>query len=361
MSSADLLLVGGGHTHLHVVTRAAELRAAGYRVRLLAPATFTYSGVASATAAGSMPAAVGTVDVSALTRAHGVEHVEATLVGLDLETRRATTSTGAVLPYDVLSLNLGSVVAPHEMDIDPVVVRVKPLADLVALDGRLRSVPGQRAVVTVVGGGATGLEMAAHLSRRDDVALVRIVESGPRLGPDLPAGARRRLLRLLAERGVELHVGRCVAAIEATRLRCEDGSVLEHDVALLATGLVAPPLVAGLGLGSDAGVPVRATLQHRERDEVYAVGDCAQFLPSPLPRVGVHGVRQAPVLVDSLLARRAGTQLPVYEPQRHALAVLDLGGGVALAVRGRWWFYGVPALRLKRWLDRRWLRRYTAG
>ncbi len=358
MRATDLLLVGAGHTHLHVVTRAAQLRDAGFRVRLLAPSTFRYSGVASATAAGSLPSGAGTIDVSALTRTHGVEHVEATLVGLDLGSRRATTSTGEVLAYDVLSLNLGSVVASHAMDVHPDVVRVKPLADLAVLDTRLRAVPGRRAVVTVVGGGTTGLEMAAHLATRADVALVRIIESGPHLGADLPAGARRRLLRVLRERGVEVHVGRSVREIGALRVTCADGSTLEHDVALLATGLVAPPLLAELGLGSPAGVPVRATLQHRDHDEVYALGDCAHFLPSPLPRVGVHGVRQAPVLVDSLLARRQGADLPVYEPQRHALAVLDLGGGVALAVRGRWWLYGAPALRLKRWLDRRWLRLY---
>ncbi len=359
MTAADLLLVGAGHAHLHLVTRAAELRVAGYRVRLLAPGTFRYSGVASATAAGTLPTDVGQIDVSALARAHDVEHVEGTLAGIDLATRSATTSTGLVLDYDVLSLNLGSVVASHAMEVDPAVVRVKPLVDLGRLSNRLSSAQGRRAVVTVVGGGATGLEMAAHLATHDDVSLVRIVEAGPNLGPDLPASARRRLLRLLADRGVESHVGLRVAAIEATQLRCEDGLLLGHDVALLATGLVAPRLVADLGLGDIDGVPVRATLQHIDHDEIYAVGDCAHFLPSPLPRVGVHGVRQAPILLRSLIARREGEVLPVYEPRRFALAVLDLGGGVGLAVRGRWWLYGPSALALKRWLDRRWLRQYV--
>lgn len=352
-----LLLVGAGHTHLEVVTRSGELREAGYRVRLLAPATFHYSGMASATAAGSLPGGSGTVDVVALARAHAVEHVVSTLVGLDLDARTATTSTGAVLEYDVVSLNLGSVVAEHGVEVDPAVVRVKPLADLADLTERLE-VLGGAARVTVVGAGSTGLEMAAHLATRADVATVRIVESGDRLGPDLPPGAARRVLRLLERRGVEVRLGCRVVAIGPDRLQCEDGSVVEHDVALLASGLVAPPLVAALGLGTDAGVPVGATLQHVERDEVYAVGDCALFTPSPLPRVGVHGVRQAGVLVGSLLARVRDQELPVYRPQRHALAVLDLGGGAALAVRGRWWVYGSAALRLKRVIDMRWLRRY---
>lgn len=52
----DLLLVGAGHSPLHVVRRAVELTAAGYRVHLLAPRFFDYSGVASATAPVCCPA-----------------------------------------------------------------------------------------------------------------------------------------------------------------------------------------------------------------------------------------------------------------------------------------------------------------
>lgn len=359
MTPVHLLLVGAGHAHLEVVARAAELRAAGYRVLLLAPGRFRYSGVASASAAGALPPGAGRIDVAALARAHDVTHVDDTLVGIDLAARRATTSTGEILAYDVVSLNLGSVAATYGMRLDDTVVRIKPLAGLAGLDDRLRAVPGRRASVTVVGGGATGIELAAHLARRDDVARVRLVEAGQLLGPDLPAGARRRVSRLLVDRGVDVHLGCRVVGIEAGRVQGADGRVLAHDVALLATGLVAPPVLSDLGLGTADGVPVRATLQHVAHDEVYAVGDCAHFLPTPLARVGVHGVRQAPVLVRSLVARLAGGDLPVYDPPRVALSVLDLGGGVGLAVRGRWWTYGRPSLTLKRWIDRRWLRRYS--
>ena len=193
---------------------------------------------------------------------------------------------------------------------------------------------------------------------RPDVARVALVHSGSTIGADLPAGARKRVARLLAARGVDVRVERAVREIGERGLVCEDGTEVSHDVALLAAGLSAPPLLADLGLGDARGVPVRATLQHVDRDEVYATGDCARFLPRPLPRVGVHGVRQGPVLLASLLARLRGEALPVYQPQRRALSILDLGDGVGLAVRGRWWWFGSAALRLKRRIDERWLMIY---
>ena len=356
-----LLLVGAGHAHLFVVKHAGELAAAGYRVQLLSPRFFEYSGVASATAAGVLPQEAGRIDVRALAGVSGVELHEATLVRLDLDARTAVASDGAALSYDVLSLNVGSVVAAVPgMLVDPAAVRVKPLGGLAELDERLRDPARSGADVTIVGGGATGLELAAHLAVRRDVGRVRVVESGRDVGGGLPPGAGRRLDRLLAQRGVDVRKRCAVTDVGERRVVCADGTEIPHDVALMATGLSAPPLLAELGLGDEHGVPVRDTLQHIDRDEVYAVGDCANFTSQTLPRIGVHGVRQGPVLLRSLLDRRRGRPLPAYQPQRRALSVLDLGDGVGLAVRGRWWWYGASALRLKRFIDRRWLAQYQA-
>ena len=359
----ELLLVGAGHTHLHVVKHAAELRAAGYRVSLLAPRWFHYSGLASAIATGDLPASGGRIDVAALAREAGVRFHDGTLVAMDPGGRVARTGDGSEIGYDVVSLNLGSVVtAPPGATVHPGVLRVKPLSSLNELMDRLAVTAHEGgSQVTVVGGGASGLELAAHLAVRPEVAHVHLLEAGPRVGADLPHGARRRLERLLARRGVRVSTGCAVKRMGVHVSSCADGAELRHDAAVLASGLTAPPLLAELGLGDAAGVPVRATLQHAEHDHIYAVGDCAHFLPRPLPRIGVHGVRQGPVLHASLLARAAGRPLPAYRPQRRALAILDLGGGRGLATWGRWWWEGRAALRLKRRIDRRWLRSYRAA
>ncbi|QZY30116.1 NAD(P)/FAD-dependent oxidoreductase [Nocardioides coralli] len=358
MTTTRLLLVGAGHAHLEVVRRAGELIAAGYEVTLLAPDTFHYSGLASATAAGAVPARQASIDVAGLARAHGVRHHHGLLTALDPHLRTATTDDGVTLGHDVVSLNVGSVVGEEGLEVDDSVVRVKPLAGLGRLAARLAGAPVDGLRVTVVGGGSTGLELAAHLASRPEVGTLVLLE-GARIGSDLPRGARRHVLSLLRRRGVQVRERTPVRSIGRDRSTLADGSTVPHDVALLATGLVAPPWLGRLGLGDHRGVPVGPTLRHPEHDHVHAVGDCAHFLPGPLPKIGVHGVRQAPVLVDSLLSRARGGPAPVYRPQRRALAVLDLGDGHGLAVRGRLWWAGGSALRLKRRIDRRWMARYA--
>lgn len=348
-----LVLVGAGHAHLHLLRHVPRLRAAGLDPVLIAPEHFDYSGRATAVATGRRTPQEGRVDVARL--AHGLlEHRPTRVIALDGVRRTAHLADGSTVGWDVLSLNIGSVAArPPGVRIAEGVIGVKPLAGLTALRERL--VGG--VTVTVVGAGASGLELAGSLAVHPEVAHVRLIEAGPRIGATLPAGAASRVHRLLEGRGVEITTRADLRAVEADGVILGDGRRPSHDVAVLATGLAAPDLARTGDLGGPDGFPVDAGLRHPRHREVHAAGDCADFLPGRLPRVGVHGVRQGPVLLDALAGRGTG-DVPTYHPQRQALAILDLGGGVALAVRGRAWWLGRPSRWLKDRIDDRWLDRY---
>lgn len=354
-----LLLVGCGHSHLHLVKNVGRLVEAGYDVTLVGPADFDYSGAASGIAIGVRPRAEGHIDVAALTHER-LTHVHDRVAAIDLAARTVRTDSGATLGWDVVSFNIGSVArVPHGIPIDETVVPVKPLSSLITLHDRLDRVPiGRGHRVTVIGAGPSGVELAGHLAVHPHVDAVTLLDEGPVLA-GLPDRAVRRVTTLLTERGVALRCAR-LRAVGPDAVILSDGARISHDLAVLATGL-APPLLASTGeLGGHDGIPVRATLQHRDRDDVYATGDCADFLPGSLARIGVHGVRQAPVLLTALEARRRGGTAPTYRPPAQVLSILDLGGGTALAVRGRWWWLGRTSLWLKRRIDRKWIDTYRA-
>lgn len=356
-----LVLVGAGHAHLHLLRNTARLAGAGYRTTLVAPTWFDYSGAASAIAAGGRDPAEGRIDVAALARERSVEHLSGLVAYVDPVTRTVTTRDRTRIDWDVVSFNIGSIAAtPRAVVVaDAAVVGVKPLTDLARLRDRLRHPPpGRGHHVTVVGAGPSGIELAAHLSTRPDTDRVTLLESGPGFAPFLPPGAAHRVRDLLDRRLVATMTGVEVEHITARDVVLRGGIRIPHDTVVLATGLVAPPLARSSPLGGPDGFPVRETLQHRDDDDVYAAGDCADFLPTPLPRIGVHGVRQGPVLLAALEARAAGAHTPVYRPQRQALSILDLGAGTALAVRGRWWWLGRASLALKRRIDQRWIADY---
>lgn len=354
-----VVLVGAGHAHLHVISRAATLRDAGVELTVLAPATFRYSGLAIATATGVSPPGANRIDVAALCARHGVVHHDALVVDLDREARRVRTDGGTWHGYDLVSFNVGSTVPGPPVPTGDQVLRVKPLASLDELPARLATLDDRDEVrVSIVGAGATGCELAAHLGTRlAGRERITVHDRGDGPVPAFPTAARKRVHRRLVERGVRFDLHAEVASLD------DDGVVTTSgrrpaDLVVLATGLQASPLAQRLGLGDDRGIPVRSTLQHVDHDEVLAVGDCARFTPRPLPKVGVYGVRAAPVLVEVLLALHRGQEPPAFVPQRRALQIVDVGDGVSVGARGRWWLESRWMHRSKLRIDHAWLDRY---
>lgn len=352
-----VVLVGAGHAHLHLLHQTSTLAAAGVDVTLVAPSTFRYSGTATAVASGARPVQAGTVDVAALAAEHGVTHVQGFATAFDGGARVLHTDDGRQVEWDAVSLNVGSVPAEDGLRVHGDVVRIKPLEDFVSLRERLAGLTGA-ARVAVIGSGATGLEVAGHVAARlGPSADVIVVEQDRVPARFLAPAPRHAALSALVERGVRFAVGVPAVEVGEDRAVMADGRVVSCDVAVVATGLRAHPVVEDFGLGDQRGVPVRATLQHVDRDDVFAAGDCAHFTPRPLPRLGVHGVRQGPVLLDALVAWARGDSPPVYEPPARVLQILDLGADVGLAVWGRWWACGRVAHLAKRTIDERWLAR----
>ncbi len=359
-TSGHVVLVGAGHAHLEVIRQAAVLRAEGVEVTVIAPRCFRYSGLASPVAAGLLAPSAASIDVAVLAARCGVAHLDAKVDAIDLPGRRVRADDGSWHPYTAVSFNVGSVSRTDHLVVAPQVTVTKPLASLAGLAAQLEHLAelDRPPRVAVVGAGPTGVELAATIAvRLGRAAEVVLYGRGPDLLPGLPAGAGRRAARALAERGVQLALGTAVGAVGPGHVEVA-GMLRPAEIVVLATGLVAPPLVTDLGLGDARGVPTLATLQHPDHPEVFAVGDGAHFLPRPLPALGVYGVRAAPVLVDGLRAFHTGQPQPTFRPQRRSLQVLELGDDEALAVRAPVVWRGRGALALKRRIDGRWLDRY---
>jgi len=329
---ARVLLVGAGHAHLHLLTQAARFRQAGCALAMVSPRWFRYSGTATAVLDGTGPAEQGCLAAAALAARHGVPFHDGEVAQVDRSRQQCRAGDGTVHDYDLVSFNIGSRVRVPAGD--AMAYAAKPLADLLTVPSL-----GDAAVL---GGGATGIEIACALARPGVRRRVQLVAPSG-VGVGLPCGARGVVVRTLAELGIQV-------------VSVRDGT---EAFAVHATGLHPPPLMRSLGLtcAGDGALSTDATLCSPDDPRVFAVGDCAHFQPRPLPRVGVYGVRAAPVLAANLIARAQGRSLKPFRPQRSALSILNLGV-TGLAVRGRWWWAHPLMLRWKGHIDQQWLQRY---
>jgi NADH dehydrogenase FAD-containing subunit len=358
-----ILLVGAGHAHLHVVRHAQALRDAGVTLCLVNPPTFLYSGLATGWLSGELGSEVGQIDVGVLAAAYGVEHHPSVVTGVDRGEHRASLADGTTLSFDIISLNVGSIIAdPSALRQEGNVWAAKPLEELVALAQMLRATISKTGLcpnVVIAGSGQTGFEVAAALAGLCERLRVppRITLVGPTPSASwAPVPAARRLVSSLRDRGVQITGGHVVArGVGACRLA--SGVTIACDALVLASGLIGPDLIGQLSLpiGSDGRLLVTPELQSIGDPRVFAAGDCAVIEATPRPCAGVFGVRAAPILVRNLIALAMGRRLAAYAPQRRWLSVMDLGNGTGFALRGPWWWFGRGALHLKRWLDLRFI------
>ena len=367
----QLVLVGGGHSHLAVLRWLVMRPIDGLRVVLVArEAHAPYSGMLPGLLRGWYGFDECHFDLRRLAAAAGTSLITASATGLDLRSHELTTSAGHQLPYDLLSINCGAEPQlPAHVAADARVVPVKPISTLLphwqAAEGRIRArhLAGKRSRVAVVGAGAGGCELALALvdRLRNLSAELVLVDSGARVGKGLAPGARARLAEVLAREGVRVRLNVRVEGIDTGGLQCADGAFIDADEVLWATSATGPAWLRDSGLTTEAGgyLSVDRYLRCIGHSDVFAAGDVAMVQDNVRPRAGVFAVRQGPVLAENLERTLFGRPLRSYRAQRRYLSVLALPGRTAIASRGRLWWSGPGVWKLKDAIDRRFMARFA--
>ncbi len=317
------------------------------------------------------------IDLRQLCAAAGVTFRQARVTALSLDPPGIVTSSGETVPCDLAVFDIGSV-NPHREQAGSAVL-TKPLHHIAALERFVREALTERTDtqhVTIVGGGAAGVEIALNLSAR--VCAVRpeaihltVFEPSDALLPHLPAELQREVRRRLERRGVSVRLSTEVKACEDGHVLLKDGTRIAADCVLWATGSAGPPLFRNAGLPVDGKgfLRVADTMQCPSTPWLFAAGDCATLAGHPhMKKIGVNAVKQGPTLranVDRALgALQSGLSLDTarfdtFAPYPVTPLILSTGEPTGLWVSAGIWLRGGSILRLKHFVDRRWMRKYS--
>ncbi len=372
----DLLLVGGGHTHVEVLRRFGMQPLAGTRITLISRDIHTpYSGMLPGLIAGHYDYDQVHIDLAPLAGFARARLYHDEVTGIDLERGRVYCRTRPPVSYDVLSIDSGATPAMLVPGARAHTVAVKPVSNFWSRwqDLRARVAAHTEAMtIGVVGGGAGGVELVlavAHRLRADRTAHGRAAQALAfhllTSGDDILSGhncrVRARLRHALAATGVQIHTHAEISAVEAGLLRTTGGRTIALDEILWATHAAAPTWPADSGLATDAlgFIRVDACLQSISHVGVFAAGDIAAVDDHPRPKSGVFAVRQGPPLAENLRRALQDQTLRPFIPQRHFLSLISTGDRHAVASRGSLAVAGRWVWRWKDAIDRRFMQRYA--
>jgi NADH dehydrogenase len=293
---------------------------------------------------------------------------------------RTVTDGRVVIPFDFLILATGaahsyfghdewSAFAPALKTIaDALSIRERLLRALEQAEFSTDPVERKRLMSTViVGGGATGVEMAGAIAELDHRTLsgefrnidpvsarIFLIEAGPRVLPSFPEHLAAVAHASLQSMRVEIRTGISVTDCNTRGVTLAGGEHIDAATIIWAAGVAASPVGAWIGATRDrAGrVEVCPDLSVNQNPEIFVIGDAATIVGAnrrPVPGVAPAAKQMGRYVGKVIAARIRGGRAPAAFKYRNWGDLAAIGRKSAVVSLGRfrltgylgWWFWGV--------------------
>ncbi|TXJ06690.1 MAG: NAD(P)/FAD-dependent oxidoreductase [Acinetobacter sp.] len=186
--------------------------------------------------------------------------------------------------------------------------------------------------ITIIGAGATGVELAAelHQAAQDfhrygldgidpNKVKINIIEAAERILPALSDKVAQGALQQLHKYGINVFTQHKVEKIDDTHVYCQNGQIFAANLKVWAAGIKAPSVTQNFGLTLDriGRIKVYATLQSVDDPNIFAFGDCAHCQPianQPVlaPRAQVAS-QQADFLVNAIVRKIKNQPITMFK------------------------------------------------
>lgn len=359
-----LLLLGGGHAHVHALKSLIDSPLDDVKITLVSPyARQVYSGMLPGWVAGHYTINECVIPLPPLAKRAGVMFRQTAADGIDLNRNTVHCADGSEISFDVLSIDAGPVA---NLDMIPGAkdnaIAIRPIESFIESIAKIRNEVASRrnTRIAFIGAGAGGVELALAMRHtfgtRADITLISAENT-------LPGKVGERLARHLEARGVRLLGNEAAARVAPGAVLLESAQVINADIIIVSTGTAAAawPRNAGLATDKRGFIAVNDFLQSTSHPHVFAAGDCATMINFSRPKSGVYAVRAGPPLAENLRRAIRGESLKPYTPQQRSLYLVSTGDKYAIASWGNIVMEGNWVWRWKNKIDRGFMTQYAVG
>ncbi|MEW9700692.1 NAD(P)/FAD-dependent oxidoreductase [Paenibacillus sp. SI8] len=201
---------------------------------------------------------------------------------VDLANKQILFSDKEPLTYDWLAIGLGCVDSYHGIPgAEEHSYSIQTLSQTRATYQRVNDIApyGQ---ISIIGGGLSGVEMAAELRESRPDLNIRLIDRGPSLLSSFPSNLQQYVREWMVEHHIELRPQVSLVRLDGGDLYNQD-EIIKTDVTIWTAGIQPTPIVQALNVPKDKQGRIVLNEYHQIPDypEVYVVGDCASLPFSP--------------------------------------------------------------------------------
>ncbi|MBM9400257.1 NAD(P)/FAD-dependent oxidoreductase [Gluconacetobacter azotocaptans] len=337
-AKSDILIVGGGVAGLALATRLGDAlgKTGEARITLIDKSfSHVWKPMLHCFAAGTAQNENDRISFMAQASGHHFEFWPGEVNSIDRDRKEIVLSPfrssdgtmvldGRTVEYDALILSIGSCandfrtpgVAEHCLFIDDL-VEANGFNEKFRMELLRAFATNEELDIAIVGGGATGTQLAAELHKALDIVglhsfgkappklRITLLEAGPRILPAFPESVSDAAQRELARIGVEVRTSAMVSAADGTGFSLRDGAHIPARLRVWAAGVKAPDVTRGFGglsLSRSGQILVKPSLQSVDDERIFAMGDCSFIANDPLPPTAQVARQQAHHLARTLPA-----------------------------------------------------------
>jgi NADH:ubiquinone reductase (H+-translocating) len=356
--SVHVVIVGAGFAGL---TAVRKLRKAGIEVTVVDRNLYsTFQPLLYQVATGGLNPGDVAYPVGGITTPHGARYIRGELERVDQQARVLTLAGGRQLGYDYLILATGMAAnyfgTPGAEEntfglytrADAIVLRDHIMNGFEYLSAGTDK--NRDFAVTLVGGGATGVELAGTLGELRSTVLkatfpdvdpqrlqIRLVEMAPELLMPFEPKLREYTRRQLVDRGVDIRVNTKIGEVTADEVVLGDGTRLHSDLTVWTAGVAAHHTVARWGLpqGKSGRLLVGLDLRVQGSDRIFAAGDMALNNDKPSPQLAQPAIQEGRHAAEQIVRLIQGQPtVPFSYHDKGTMATIGRASAVVQFPRG---------------------------
>ena len=241
---------------------------------------------------------------------HNFEFTQGTFTDLDRDSKRITVinhnDESISIDYDILVIAIGSTsndfgtpgVKEHCIFLDDQNAAIRLRETLInkftsfcSIIDDHQSTDEDKIRIAIVGGGATGVELASELPNMvetfgacgrnkmcSDLLDVSVIEATDRILPALPEKTAISITKTLEKQGIHVLTKTMITKAENDGFYPKDGDIIKADIMIWTAGVKAPDYlkeISGLESSRSNQLVVKPTLQTSRDDSIFVIGDCA--------------------------------------------------------------------------------------